>query len=94
MPWICLQFVIVVFPDHTNFPVLRTHLESLGKPRDSTSVLKAMPGKLDIIRHSPSILYFFDTMGWSELLVFFLFFFNFLRHTGITVCNVLIMKLK
>ena len=25
----------------------------------STSVLKALPGKLDIKRHSPSILYFF-----------------------------------
>ena len=56
----------------------RTHVESLGKPRDvnkrsqrlrermlnrsaslamSTSVLKALPGKLDIKRHSPSILY-------------------------------------
>ena len=36
---------------------LRTHVESLGKPRDSTSVLKALPGKLDNKRHSPSILY-------------------------------------
>ena len=47
---------------------LRTHVESLGKPRDvnkrsqsrramSTCVLKALPGKLDIKRHSPSILY-------------------------------------
>ena len=35
----------------------RTHVESLGKPRDSTSVLTALPGKLDIKRHSPSILY-------------------------------------
>ena len=37
---------------------LRTHVESLGKPRDSTSVLKALPGKLDIKRHSPSISLF------------------------------------
>ena len=37
---------------------LRTHVESLGKPCDvSTSILKALPGKLDIKRHSPSILY-------------------------------------
>ena len=49
---------------------LRTHVESLGKPRDvnkrsqsiaclamSTSVLKTLPGKLDIKRHSPGILY-------------------------------------
>ena len=26
----------------------------------STSILKALPGKLDIERHSPSILYIFD----------------------------------
>ena len=36
---------------------LRTHVESLGKPPMSTSVLKALHGKLDIKRHSPSILY-------------------------------------
>ena len=29
----------------------------LGKPRDSTRVLEALPGKLDIKRHLPSILY-------------------------------------
>ena len=34
-----------------------THVESLGKPCDSTSVLKALPGKLDIKRHLPSILF-------------------------------------
>ena len=26
----------------------RMHVESLGKPRDPTSVLEALPGKLDI----------------------------------------------
>ena len=36
---------------------LRTHVESLGKPRGVNIVLKALPGKLDIKRHSPSILY-------------------------------------
>ena len=36
---------------------LKKHVESLGKPPDSTSVLKALPGKLDIKRHSPSILF-------------------------------------
>ena len=32
----CLQFVIVVFPDHTHllFLALRTHVESLSQPRD------------------------------------------------------------
>ena len=34
-----------------------THAESLGKPSDSTSVLEALPDKLDIQKHSPSILY-------------------------------------
>ena len=35
----------------------RTLVESLGKPRHSTSVLEALPGKLDIKRHSPCTLY-------------------------------------
>ena len=35
----------------------RAHVESLGKPRDSTSILEAMPGKLDNKRHSPRVLY-------------------------------------
>ena len=39
---------------------LRTHVESLGKPRDVNKRLKALPGKLDIKRHSPSIFYFCD----------------------------------
>ena len=33
---------------------LRTHVESLGKPPTSTSVLKTLPDKLDIKRHSPT----------------------------------------
>ena len=37
----------------------RMHVESLGEPPDSTSVLEALPGKLDIKRHSPSILYIY-----------------------------------
>ena len=36
---------------------LRMHAESFGKPRDSASVLEALPAKLDIKRHSSSILY-------------------------------------
>ena len=36
---------------------LRTHVESLSSLAMSTSVLKALPGKLDIKRHSPRILY-------------------------------------
>ena len=36
---------------------LRMHVESLCKPRDPTTVVEALPGKLDIKRHSPSILY-------------------------------------
>ena len=34
----------------------RTHVESLGKARDSTKFIKAMPDKLDIKGHQPSIL--------------------------------------
>ena len=36
---------------------LRTHVESLGKPRDVNKRSQSLPGKLDIKRHSPSILY-------------------------------------
>ena len=32
----------------------RMHVESFGKPRDSTSVLETLPGKLDMKRHSPT----------------------------------------
>ena len=46
----------------------RTYVESLGKHRDSASILKALPGKLDIKRHSPSILYVFT--GFPAFLVF------------------------
>ena len=35
----------------------RVCVESLGKPRDSRSILEALPGKIDIKRHSLSILY-------------------------------------
>ena len=42
---------------------LRTHVESLGKPRDVNKRFKALPGKLDIKRHSPSILYVFSSFA-------------------------------
>ena len=35
----------------------RMHVEWLGKHRNSTSILQALPSKLDIKRHSPRILY-------------------------------------
>ena len=35
----------------------------------STSVLKALPGKLDIKRHSPSILYILNTLHVTQFLV-------------------------
>ena len=36
---------------------LRTLVESQGLPSDSTCALRAEPGKLDIKRHAPSILF-------------------------------------
>ena len=36
---------------------MRTHVESHGKPRDVNTCPQSLPGKLDIKRHSPSILY-------------------------------------
>ena len=38
-------------------PGLRLYVESSASLALSTSVFKALPGKLDIKRHSPSILY-------------------------------------
>ena len=42
----------------SNLPgsALRTHVESFGKPLDVNKRSKALPGKLDIKRHSLSIL--------------------------------------
>ena len=36
---------------------LRTHVESLSKPCGVNKRSQGLPGKLDIKRHSPSILY-------------------------------------
>ena len=43
----------------TSVPVkaLRMHVESLGLPSDSTCVLKAEPGKLEIKTREPGILF-------------------------------------
>ena len=62
LPWVCLWFVIVAFTDHSLLPFLplRKHVDSLFKPTDSTSVLEALPGKLDIKRYSPNFLYIPD----------------------------------
>ena len=43
----------------------RTHVESLGKPHDSTNVLSALPGKLDIKRHSTGIPYILTKSTWK-----------------------------
>ena len=45
----------------------RMHVESWGKPGDSTNVLEALPRKLDIKRHSPSILYNWGELQWFTL---------------------------
>ena len=44
---------------------LRRHVESLGKPRDVNMRSQALPGKLDIKRHSPSILYISASLAMS-----------------------------
>ena len=47
---------------------LRTHVNFSASLAMSTSVLKALPGKLDIKRHSLSILYLsYDVASGSEL---------------------------
>ena len=42
---------------------LRTHVESLSKPRDIYKRSQNLPGKLDIKRHSPSFLYLYGPHG-------------------------------
>ena len=42
---------------------LKTHVESLASLAMSKSVLKALPDKLDIRRHLPSILYIYRHYG-------------------------------
>ena len=32
VPWVCLRFVIVVFPNHTHYFSLGSHLTKLGNP--------------------------------------------------------------
>ena len=41
---------------------LRTHVESLSKPYNVNKLSQGLPGKLDIKRHPPSILYLFGTI--------------------------------
>ena len=59
LPGLCLLI--------SNLPglALRTHIESLGKPPDvnKSSIPKALPGKLDIERYSPSIFYILNNFG-------------------------------
>ena len=52
------RLLISSLPDSAS----RTHVESLGSLAMSTDVLEALPGKLDIKRHSPSILYVHDKL--------------------------------
>ena len=47
---------------------LRRLVESRGLPRDSTCILEALPGKLDIKRHEPGILFIMQFTHWFTLL--------------------------
>ena len=42
------------------------HVESLGKHRDVNKRSQTLPGKLDITRHSPSILYLYGRESYEE----------------------------
>ena len=48
----------------------RKQVESLSKPRDSTSTLKSLPGKLDIRRQSATILYFHTPLQSTQYHMF------------------------
>ena len=51
---------VPIAPDYQIYQAhLREYLlDRLAEPCDSTNFLSAMPGKLDIKRHKPGILYF------------------------------------
>ena len=51
----------------SSFPgsALKTHFESLGKPRDVNKRSQTLPGKLDIKRNSPSIFYILVSLAMS-----------------------------
>ena len=51
----------------SSFPgsALKTHFESLGKPRDVNKRSQTLPGKLDIKRNSPSIFYISASLAMS-----------------------------
>ena len=57
LPWVFLQFVIVIFTDCIHFLHLRTLVESRGLLCDATCVLKAERYKYVIKRCKPGILY-------------------------------------
>ena len=59
VPWVCLQFMIVVFLDHTHLLILDPNLRVRQCPVicDSTSIHKTLPCKHYIKGHSPSIFY-------------------------------------
>ena len=64
-----LPLLISILPGFAS----RMHVETLDRPGNSTSVLEGLPGKLDIKRHSPSILYFYSpinrTLCWYMIIL-------------------------
>ena len=62
---------------------LRTHVESLGKHRDVKIALKALPGKLDIKRHSSSNFYLFRMV---IILLYISIFKSFSKITSMSLC--------
>ena len=46
---------------------LRTHVKSLGKPPDVNKHSQTLPDKLDIERHSPSILYVYVSIATNVI---------------------------
>ena len=66
LPWGCLRFVIVVFPDHTHLLIFSLLLSSLpgGKPRNVIRFFKALSCE-HVIKDthlSPSILHLCHTL--------------------------------
>ena len=71
------------------------HVESRGLPSHSTCILKAKPGKLDIKRREPGILFISLPIVSLFILVIMMFFFYFCVDsvsfaTSFKKCNVIV----
>ena len=73
----------------------RTHPESLSKPRDSTSILKTLLGKLDIKRHHLEFSTYVSSSGYVSATIRKCLFIDYLNCKAyiITIINKVVRTL-